>query len=109
MRALFASMLMLAIAALLFTGAQAGEKDKTVKLTGTITCAKCDLGKETKCATVIVAKEKGKDVVYYFDPTSSKKYHSKICTEAMPGSVEGVVKTEGEKNIITPSKVTIGK
>jgi len=60
--------------------------------------------------TVIVAKDKDKkDVTYYFDPASSKKYHGKICTEASPGTVEGTVKTEGEKKIVTPTKVTFEK
>jgi len=109
MRLMCASILLLAFAAVTLTGVYAGDKDK-VTLKGTITCAKCDLGVETACMTVIVAKDKDKkDVTYYFDPATSKKYHSKICTEAMPGTVEGVVKTEGEKKIITPSKVTFGK
>src|SRR5205823_5418787 len=86
MRSLFGSMLLLAAMAILLTGVQAGDKDKTVKLKGTVTCAKCDLGKETKCMTVIVTKEKDKEVIYYFDPTSHKKYHGKVCTEAMPGT-----------------------
>jgi hypothetical protein len=110
MRALFGSMLLLAALALLLNGAQAGKDDKSVVLKGTITCAKCDLGKESTCMTVIVAKDKDKkDVVYYFDPTASKKYHSKVCTESMPGSVEGTVKTEGEKHIVTVKKLTFDK
>jgi hypothetical protein len=106
MRSLLGSMLLLAAMAILLTGVEAGDKDKTVKLKGTITCAKCDLGKESTCMTVIVAKDKDKkDVVYYFDPAGSKKFHSKICTEAKPGSVEGTVKTEGEKKVITVKTV----
>jgi hypothetical protein len=106
MRSLLGSMMLFAALALLLTGAQAGDKDKTVKLKGSITCAKCDLGKESKCMTVIVAKDKDKkDVVYYFDPTSNTKYHKNICTEAKPGVVEGTVKTEGEKKIITVKTV----
>jgi hypothetical protein len=107
MRLLPVSILLIAFAAVAFTGAYAGDAKVTLK--GTITCAKCDLSKEAKCMTVIVAKEKDKDVVYYFDPASSKKYHSKVCTEAMAGTVEGTVKTEGEKKVVTPSKVTFGK
>ena len=51
----------LAVAALAFTTADAGEKGGKVTLKGTITCAKCDLGKESACMTVIVAKEKDKE------------------------------------------------
>jgi Family of unknown function (DUF6370) len=107
MRLLTSLLLLLAFAVVTFTGAYAGGKDEKVTLKGTITCAKCGLNVETKCMTVIVAKDKDKkDVTYYFDPASSKKFHSKICTEAMEGSVEGTVKTEGDKKIVTPSKVT---
>jgi len=110
MRLMCVSILFLGFAALALTGAYAGDKDTKVTLKGTITCAKCDLGKEATCMTVIVAKDKDKkDVTYYFDPASSKKHHSKICTEAMAGTVEGVVKTDGDKKIITPSKVTFDK
>ncbi len=105
MRSLFGSMLLLAAMAILLTGVEAGDKG-AVKLKGTITCAKCDLKLQKKCATVIVTKEKGKDVVYYFDPASNKQYHKNICTEAKEGTVEGTVKTEGDKKIVTPSKVT---
>jgi len=109
MRVLLASVCFLAALVLLLGGVQAGEKgkDEVVKLKGKITCAKCDLGKETECMTVIVAKNKDKkDVTYYFDKTNDKKYHEKICTEAKQGTVEGVVKTEGDKKIITVKKVT---
>jgi hypothetical protein len=106
---LFATILLVAFAAVAFTAVEAGEKGKEVKLKGTITCAKCDLGKEAKCATVIVTKEDGKDVVYYFDPASSKKYHGKICNDPTPGSVEGTCKAEGDKKVVTPTKVTFEK
>ena len=109
MRVLFASMLMVAVALVLMSGVQGGEKDKDtpVTLKGTITCAKCDLGKETTCMTVIVAKDKDKkDVTYYFDKDASKKFHGKVCTEAKAGTVEGVVSTKDDKKIITVKKVT---
>ena len=43
----------LGLAVAFLGGADAGEKAKEVTLKGNITCAKCDLGTETKCATVI--------------------------------------------------------
>ena len=88
------------------------EKDKDGKeqtLKGTITCAKCDLGIAKKCATVIKVKEGGKDVVYYFDPTADKKYHSKICTESKEGTVTGKVSEKDGKKIITVSKLEYKK
>jgi hypothetical protein len=77
------------------------EKEETLK--GTITCAKCDLKVEgqTKCHTVIKVGDK----VYWFDEKSSKDNHKKICTEAKEGTVVGTVKKEGDKMIVTPSKV----
>src|SRR5437660_271974 len=60
MRVLLASLMMLAVGLVLLGGVEGGEKDKVVVLKGSITCAKCDLGKETTCMTVIVAKNKDK-------------------------------------------------
>src|SRR5439155_22090041 len=85
----------------IFSAAQAEEK-KTVTLKGTITCAKCDLKLETKCATVIKTKD-GK--VYYFDDASHKKNHKQICTEPKEGSVKGTVSIQGAKMIIKVSDV----
>src|SRR5262245_57403609 len=106
---LFATILLVAFAAVAFTAVEAGDKGKEVKLKGTITRAKSDPGKDAKCATLNVNKEHGKDVVYYFDPTSSKKYHKEICTDAKPGTVEGTCKAEGDKKVVTATKVTFEK
>ena len=94
--------------ALSFAGfAAAEEKEaKEVTLKGTITCAKCDLGKETKCTTVIVVKEDGKDVIYYLDAKSGKANHEKICKAGQPGSVTGKVSEKDGKKTITASKVS---
>jgi hypothetical protein len=75
------------------------EKEETLK--GTITCAKCDLKLESKCHTVIKVGDK----VYYFDDKSTGKYHKMVCTEAKEGTVTGTVKKDGDKLIVTPSKV----
>ena len=78
-------------------------EEKTLK--GTITCAKCDLKKESKCMTVIVVKEDGKDVVYYFDDAAGKKNHKEICQTPKEGSVTGTVGKDGDKHTIKVSKV----
>lgn len=85
----------------------AEEKEtKEVTLKGTICCAKCELNEAKACATVIKAKGKdGKNVVYYFDADSHKKNHSKICQDAKEGVVVGKVKKDGDKWIVTASKV----
>jgi len=101
-----AACLMVIVAGLLVLGSgiEAGEKkekDKEVKLKGTVTCGKCDLKVEKKCATVLVVKKKDKETVYYFDAAAHKKYHGDICTTPKEGSVTGVVSKQGKKNIIT--------
>jgi len=77
------------------------EATKEEKLTGTITCAKCDLGIEKKCATVIKVKDK----VYYFDTAAHKKYHGDTCTASQDGAVVGTTKKDGDKMIVTVSKL----
>lgn len=110
MRTTLAGFAVLGLALLLVTGenhAQDKEK-KTVVLKGKITCAKCDLGVDAKCATVIVVKDDKtkKDVVYYFDKDGHSKYHDDTCSAAKDGTVEGTVKDMGKKKIVTVKKVT---
>ncbi len=97
MKALMSALLGLGLVFAVAASSVADDKDKETKLEGKITCAKCDLKKEAKCATVIVVK----DTIYYFDAASNKKYHKDICTESKEGSVTGTVKKEGDKNIIS--------
>lgn len=82
------------------------EKEKTLK--GKITCAKCELKLKgvTKCATVFVLKKDKKDVIYYFDAASDKKYHEDICAEGKNGSVTGIFTKEGKKNIVRVKSLT---
>jgi len=97
----------LSLSFLLLTGAQAddaketkGAKGKEVTLKGKITCAKCELEIEKKCATVIVTKVNDKQTVIYFDEVAGKKNHAKICKAPAEGSVTGVVKDDGKKKVI---------
>ncbi|HEX3152530.1 MAG TPA: DUF6370 family protein [Gemmataceae bacterium] len=92
---------------LAFVGAPvvAEEKAKEEKLEGKITCAKCDLGLADKCHTVIKVGDK----VYWLDEASTKKYHKEICTAAKDGTVTGTVKKDGDKMIVTASKVEFKK
>jgi anaerobic selenocysteine-containing dehydrogenase len=85
--------------------AAADEKEKEQTLEGKITCAKCDLGVADKCATVIKVGEK----VYYFDKDGDKKYHGKICTTPMDGTVTGTVKKDGDKMVVTVTKLEFKK
>ena len=107
----FACMLSAGIVLGLATLASAEDKKETkeVTLKGTITCPKCDLGTADKCATVIVVKEKGKDVIYWFDAAGDKKHHGKICKTPTEGTVVGAVSKDGDKMIVTVSKVEFKK
>jgi Family of unknown function (DUF6370) len=70
----------------------AQEKEKVVD--GKIACAKCELMKQAKCATTVTVKEAGKDVVYYFDDDTNKKFpHSKYCKGTKEAKVT-ITKTE---------------
>ena len=95
----------LAIVALAGSVTVAEEKEQTLK--GSICCAKCELKVEgqTKCHTVIKVGDK----VYWFDADGSKKHHKEICTEAKEGSVVGKVSKDGDKMIVTVSKVEFKK
>ena len=81
------------------------KEDKEETLKGTITCGKCDLKMSEKCHTVIKVGDK----VYWFDDASQKKYHKEVCTEAKEGTVTGTVKKDGDKLIVTPTKVEFTK
>jgi hypothetical protein len=106
------SALVLGIAMVSFVGSPSFAEDKKeakeakeVKLEGKITCAKCDLGDSDKCATVIKADGK----VYHFDAESGKKYHKEICTASKDGTVTGKVKKDGDKMVITVTKLEFKK
>jgi hypothetical protein len=110
MRFVISVAIALAFAFALVVGAQAeAKKAKEVTLKGRITCGKCDLKKDSDCATVIVVKQKGKDVVYYFDADAHKKYHKNICKTPTPGTVKGSVSEEDGKKIITVSSLEFKK
>jgi len=106
------SVLLFGLALCLTAGARADDKKdpkKEVTLKGTITCAKCDLGVESKCATVIKVKEGDKDVVYYFDADAHKKNHGPICKSPKEGTVTGTVSEKDGKKTITVTKVDMKK
>jgi len=82
---------------------QARAEEKTLK--GKITCARRDLGKSDKCETVIQVKEGDKEVIYYFDADSHKKYHGKVCSKGADGTVTGTVSKQGDKMVVKATKV----
>jgi len=104
MKAAFSTLLGLAIVIAAVAAISAADGDK-VTLKGSITCAKCDLDKEKKCMTVIVAKEKDKDVIYYFDAKSNGKYHKDICKAAKKGTVTGTTSEKDGKKFISVTEL----
>ncbi len=101
------AMMAVALCSLVFPALAAD--DKEVKLEGKITCAKCDLGVTKTCETVIVVKEKDKDVTYYFDAAGHKKYHGETCSNPQQGTVKGTVKKEGDKMVVTVKELEYKK
>src|ERR1700692_3101563 len=106
---MFIAAVALVCAGLLFASGTNGQdkKDKEVKLTGNICCAKCELAIAKECQTVIVVKDKEtkKDIIYYFDKAGHGKFHDDICTAAKEGTVTGTVKDVDKKKVITVEKV----
>ncbi len=111
MRPILVVFVLASLALVLASGTNAAQdkKDKEVVLKGRITCNKCDLGKSIACETVIVVKEKDKDIVYFFDKKADKKYHGEVCSESKPGAVTGTVKDEDKKKVVTVKKVEYDK
>ncbi len=81
------------------------EAAKEVTLEGKITCPKCDLGEAEKCGTVIKVKDK----LYWFDAASNKKYHGEICKAGADGKVVGKVTKDGDKMVISVTKLEFKK
>ncbi|MDX2037104.1 MAG: DUF6370 family protein [Isosphaeraceae bacterium] len=98
-------------AAFLFVGLSLvarADEGKEVTVEGDGVCAKCSL-KETKvCQNVVKVEKDGKTTTYYLAANDlSKKYHgsSGICTGTVKTKVTGVCKKDGEKLVITATKI----
>lgn len=83
-------------------------EEKTIK--GETQCAKCTL-KETKaCQAVVKVKEGDKTVNYYIVQNDvAKKVHSKVCPPNSKATFEvtGDVQKEGDKLVLTPTKIEV--
>ena len=87
----------------------ADDKEKKVELKGDACCAKCELGKADKCATVIVVKKDNKEEVYYFDADSHKKHHGECCQGRKEATVKGTVTEKDGKKMVKVEKFEIKK
>ena len=85
MKKVVAALFLLSLSFLLFARPAGGRKkeSKEVKLTGKVCCQKCELSEAKECGTVVVVTKDKKDIKYYFDAESDKKYHddSRRCQE----------------------------
>ena len=82
------------------------DKKADKELKGTACCAKCELKDKdfTKCQTVLIVKEDGKEVKYYFDADSEKKFHSDYCRGKTDVTVKGkVTEKDGKKWVAVTS------
>jgi hypothetical protein len=108
----FTTILMSAAVAAFASGGFAAEetkeaKDKTVTLEGTATCAKCDLGTEEKCATVLQVKEGDKTVNYYITGAPDKDFHKKICKNSKEAKATGTVSEKDGKKMLEVTSIEV--
>ena len=111
MRTAIAAFALVCAGLLVSTNANFAQDKKTEKkevvLKGLVCCYKCELGKSKECATLIQVKDEKtkKEVLYFFDKESDKKFHEDICTGAKAGTVTAIVTDDGKKKIISVKKV----
>ena len=106
MKILTTMLMSAAVAAFASTGFAAEEtKGKTVTLEGTATCAKCDLGTEDKCATVLQVKEGDKTVDYFITGEPDKEFHKKICKKSKEAKATGTVSEKDGKKMLEVTSI----
>lgn len=85
--------------------AAAEEMAASVTLKGTATCAKCDLGTEKECASVLQVKEDGKTVTYHLTGKVDKVWHKKICKTPKEVKMTGTVSEKDGKKTLDVSEI----
>lgn len=86
----------------------AADNEKTI--VGEGACAKCILKETKECQHTITAEEAGKKVVYYVTQNhAAKEFGNQLCTEKKKVKATGLVKTVGNKHILTPTKIELAK
>jgi hypothetical protein len=100
---------LLACSLLFVRAARAADDTKTI--TGEAMCAKCELGLQDKCQTVIQVKEGDKTVSYYLAANDvAKAFHSNICkAPAADVTATGTVATVDGKQVLTASTIDLKK
>ena len=115
MKTIMTSMLSVAVAAfVLGATASAADKEapkdvkaKVVTMTGTATCANCDLGTDEACASVFQVKDGEKTVTYYLAGKADKAWHkkSKICKAPKEATLTGTVSEKDGKKTLAVTKI----
>jgi hypothetical protein len=103
MKTIATTILSAALAA--FVSAADEAKDTSVKLEGSATCAKCDLGKEKDCTSVLQVKEGGKTTTYYLSGKADKEWHKNICKSAKDVKMTGTVGTKDGKKTFDVTEI----
>jgi len=98
---------LLATAALVLPATvRAESKGKAITVSGEGACAKCALHQTDKCQNTITVEKNGKKTVYYLaDNKVSKGFHGEICKESKQVTATGTCKKEGDKLVLTVSKI----
>jgi Family of unknown function (DUF6370) len=82
--------------------------DSIVTITGEAMCAKCELKLQSKCQTVIQAKEGDKTVTYYLAANDvAKAFHPTVCQAPAHVTATGTVTTVDGKKILTVSTIAV--
>lgn len=95
MKTIATAVLSAALAA--FVSAAEESKTKSVTLEGSATCAKCDLGTEKDCTSVLQVKEGEKTTTYYLSGKADKEWHKNICKGAKDVKMTGTVSEKDGK------------
>lgn len=83
------------------------EMSKAVTMEGTATCAKCDLGTEKECTTVLQVKEGDQTMTYCLTGKADKEWHKHICKGAKPVKVTGTVTEKDGKKVLDATEIEI--
>lgn len=99
--------LALALAVSTSLSLRAADKEKEQEIKGEGCCLKCELKKADSCQNAITVKEKdGKSTLYILEQNDvSKAFHSTLCKGTTKVIAKGVVKKQGEKNLLVVSKI----
>ena len=89
----------------------ADDTNAPVTLSGLLACGKCSLHICTECQNILQVQQDGKTVNYWLTQNAiSKDFHSNICgTDGEKVTVTGTVKDDGDKHILTASKIEEAK